>query len=375
MTVRTEVLSLQNEIGDLPARWNCLWERCRSAPAGCRAEQVLLFNRFFAPRARHLAITAWNGTRLAGVLPLNVARGRAWLKTASTPSNEWSQCGQMLVDPMEDPGGVIDAIGRGIGQLGVAALWMDWTCIDDRLARRLRSHARQQGWGVQSKASFEVGLIRLPESRAAWLESLSKNRRKKMRQELRELESAGPVELEVCSGMNSGELAERMEAAMAIEMQSWKGPAGSAIACNSLTREYFFRWAELLCQNGMLRLFFLRLNGERIAFDLGSLAHGTYVAQKVSFLESHARFSPGQALNGMVIGHLIDSGEARVVDTVGPMNDANQRWCNDTVRKGRMIVAPGSWIRNPPGRSLLTLMNMRSAMTGGPGAGLSSQSS
>ena len=101
-----------------------------------------------------------------------------------------------------------------------------------------------------------------------------------------------------------------------------------------------------------------------MAFDLGLLHQGYYRALKVSFRQPWAHLSPGHVLNQLVLRHFIDSGEASVVDTVGPLNDANRRWSNDSYSMGRLVLAPGTWFSNTAGKSLVSLLNVHAAWRG-----------
>jgi hypothetical protein len=74
--------------------------------------------------------------------------------------------------------------------------------------------------------------------------------------------------------------------------------------------------------------------------------------------------SPGHVLNQLVFQHFIADGRVKIMDTVGPMNDANRRWSNDSYRMGRLILAPGTWANNVTGRSLVSLLNARAAWAG-----------
>jgi|GEM_PF-5546469 len=360
--MKTEILRGNDELVSIADDWNRLWADCRCSSANARAEIVTLFNQSFATGSRHCAITVHEGDRLVGLLPVNLQRNHGWMRTAVMPGNEWSQCGRLLLHPEADTKTACEAIADGLNKLRATSIWLDLINIDDRSWQSLLSSGKRMGWGIQLKERFAVGTVRLPDTWDEFLQSLSKNRRKRMKQEMRLLQDQGEVQFEECRGMNSDQLREAVQEAMEIELRSWKGETGSAVASNPQIRVYFNEWAMRLNGAGHLRLFFLKLNNQRIAFDLGTVANGTYGSQKISFVQEFARVSPGQILNGMVIRELIDVDHVHQIDTVGPMNEANQRWSNDQYRCGRIVMAPGSWLSNAPGRTVVTLLNARSVL-------------
>lgn len=362
--MKIEIVETPAAIGSLASEWNRLWNESRCPSVYCRAEMVRLFQQHFAPQSRLVAVTLRRENHLLALVPLLVARERGWMKTARFPVNEWSQAGRILAIPREDPAEVSRHLAEGMERMGMGHFWLDWTGIDDRPIRALKSAARQRGWRVQVKPRFSIGLIRLPETHAGFLEQLSKNRRKKIRQQLRDLEQAGPTELEEASAMDGDELQSAFEEALQIELQGWKGRSGSAIASHPAICEYFRESVRLLRSAGLLRLFFLRHRGQRIAFDFGGLAHGVYSSQKISFRESHAAYSPGQVLTGWIIRHLVETRQARLIDTVGPITEATRSWCNDEVRSGRVVMAPGKWLHNPAGHTFVSLLQFGSALRG-----------
>jgi hypothetical protein len=205
---------------------------------------------------------------------------------------------------------------------------------------------------------------------ASFEKELSRNSRKRVRGEWKQIHSAGKVEFEIFSGGDAEGCEQAVNTALEIELHSWKGKQQSAIACNPSARAFYTAAAQLLNRSGHLRIFLLKLDGRAIAFDFGELAGSNYRSIKVSYDDQYSSLSPGHVLNQFVLRHLIESGCAKTADTVGPMNQANQRWSNDGYFVGRLVIAPGSWISNPPGRSLISLLRAKNAWSGTDSSGV-----
>ncbi len=363
--MKTEILRSNDELTAIAGEWNQLWESSQCTRASSRAESLVNFNETFTPTARPCFVVVRDGAnQMVAGLPVNIVRRPAWIRSAEFPGNEWSQCGRILVDQGCEGTEVTTALIDAIRQIRVGNVWMDWMNLEVPQLNLLAHGARQAGWSVQMKERFVVGVTRLPNSWEDYEQSFSKNSRRKLRTELKAMQKLGDVQLEIHQSIAKDELHKLIDAAIKIEMQSWKGADGTAMGCDPKITGFFHRWAEAANAAGLLRLFFLKLDGQRIAFDLGAVSHGVYASQKISYLPEFARSSPGHVLNGLVNRHFIETGSADSIDTVGPMNAANQRWSNDSYRCGRLVMAPGSWLSNTTGRSVVTLLNAKSAMRG-----------
>lgn len=363
--MQVEILRFTDGAFPQAAHWNQLLSNSLYANALSRTEVLTSFRARFAPKKQLVAVVARQSDgRLVAGLPLLMNSDRLFMTTAASVSNEWSQCGQLLVDRETNPRFALDCLLDGLAQLNVHSLWLDWVPDDRPEWQLLIDLAQNRGWGCQSNKKFQVGITRLP---ASWNEfelSLSKNSRKRVRAELKRLNEAGSLRLQVVSDYSPIELESALQTALGIELRSWKGRSGSAIACQAAVQSYFLDACLALHSTGNLRLFLLRLNDQAIAFDLGDQFRDTYRSWKVSYLPDFASYSPGHVLNQLVIKHFIQEASIKVCDSVGPMTDANRRWSNDEYRLGRVVLAPGSWLSNAAGRSLVSTLKLRAAIRG-----------
>lgn len=360
-----EVYRDHQAINQVRRQWNQLALASGVEIASHQLEVLEDFRKCFAPERELvlIAVRDQNG-QLVGGLPLLTATGRL-MSGYQTVSNEWFQVPQPLIAKDVDLLPIAQQLVAGLKSMTASRFVLDWIAIDDPIWQAILSVAQHLDWAIQCKARFEVGITHLPSSWHDFEMSLSKNCRKRCRSEWKQMSQAGQVRLQVVDTDTAETLEESFETALQIELESWKGKQGSAITCQRHSKEFYFQWASLLRQCGALRLFLLRLNDQAIAFDMGLVEGDRYRSVKVSYKESHASFSPGHVLNQLVFQHFITNSQVKIIDTVGPMNDANRRWSNDCYRMGRMIIAPGTWATNVAGRSLVSLLNVRAAWMGG----------
>jgi len=345
------------------AEWNELLNNSRYGTAVCRTEVMASFQANFAPAKQLAAVVVRDtqGSLVAGLPLIFDASSRLFSSVASV-SNEWCQCGQLLLAKHAEPRSVLSSMLDGLSQLRAHSFWLDWIPDHRPEWQLIIQLAQQRGWGCQTKSKFEVGVTQLPSSWSDFENSLSRNARKRARSELKKLSQDGNLRLEIASDCSPVEMERALQNAFEIEMRSWKGHSGTAIACHANVRAFYLEMALALHSTGNFRLFLLRWNDQPIAFDLGEQFLNSYRSWKVSFLPEFANYSPGHVLNQLVLRHFIEETSIEVCDSVGPMTEAIQRWTNDHYRLGRMVLAPGSWISNVPGRSLVSTLALREAM-------------
>ena len=343
--------------------WDDLLKRCKEETAACQAEVLMSFQSNFAPDSQLLAVVARkaSGELVAG-MPLLVNSGKRLFASATSVANEWCQCGQLLVSPDSDQRSALVTILDELSRLRLSSLWLDWTAYERPQWREFLFLAEQRGWGCQINQKFDVGITRLPESWADFEMSLSKNCRKRTRSELKRLSQQGTLRLEVVVGSQPGELASNLREAFDIEQRGWKGKSGSAIVSRPHVRTFFLNSAQSINKTGQFRLFLLRLNDQAIAFDLGEEIGSLYRSWKISYLPEFADYSPGHVLNQLVIRHFIENTSIKICDSVGPLTAAIRRWSNDQYRLGRIVIAPGTWLSNPSGHSVVQCLRTRAAV-------------
>jgi CelD/BcsL family acetyltransferase involved in cellulose biosynthesis len=115
-----------------------------------------------------------------------------------------------------------------------------------------------------------------------------------------------------------------------LERQGWKGLRGTAIAQETGTWGFYTELARAAAYGKYLSLFFLRLNGEPVAFQFGLTGAGRYFLLKPAYAEAFGQCSPGQLLMQAVLRDSVRRG-LNEVDFLGP----NMPWKEDWAERFR----------------------------------------
>lgn len=203
------------------------------------------------------------------------------------------------------------------------------------LAAEARSAAAQSGCRVLTRPLLRTPVLEVEGEWEAHLARLSSRFRKELRRHRRRLEEMGAVEFEVAQGADG--IAERMQELLSVEGSGWKQEARTAIISSPRTRRFYEELAGWASERGMLRLFFLRLDGEAIAVDFALEAGGVRYMLKGGFDARYASVAPGILLLEAGLAHAFEAGLDRV-ELGGGADPYKLRWTR-TVRERRLVQA------------------------------------
>lgn len=145
---------------------------------------------------------------------------------------------------------------------------------------------------------------------AAYESQLSRNLLVDLRRSRERLERRGKVSVEIAGGRER--LEESLREAFAVEASGWKGRGGTAIQSRSETRRFYTDVARWSAARGLLRLFFLRLDGHPLAMLYALEQTGTCHLLKGGYDPRYRRFSPGKLLMRGVVAHCFEAGLSRL---------------------------------------------------------------
>jgi CelD/BcsL family acetyltransferase involved in cellulose biosynthesis len=183
--------------------------------------------------------------------------------------------------------------------------------------------AQRARYPVGTWESMRSPFMSLPDAFASLESGLSPKFRGNLRRRRRRLEGSGRVTLERVSG---GPALERaLEEGFRLERQGWKGNAGTAMSQDSSTRGFYSELAKAAAQRGQLACYFLRLNGEPIAFHYALELRNRYFLLKPAYLERLKEFGPGHLLVNEVLKDCIERG-VKEFDFLGPDMSWKQEW-------------------------------------------------
>ena len=132
-------------------------------------------------------------------------------------------------------------------------------------------------------------------SRAPWFEvqGIEQRIHRRFRGDMRRLErQLGGVELERVTAFDRAALRE----VLVLEASSWKGRAGTAIACEARLVAFYAAIARVFARRGQLTIAFLRARGRRIAGCFALEDAETFHLLKIAHDPEYAHYGPGQLL-------------------------------------------------------------------------------
>jgi CelD/BcsL family acetyltransferase involved in cellulose biosynthesis len=182
--------------------------------------------------------------------------------------------------------------------------------------------------------------LALPESYEAWAAQM-KRTLKPLRRRRRRLEERGQVRIDRVRGAAS--LAQALREGFALESRGWKGERGTAILQDERTVAFYTELMELGAERGWLDLYFLRLDDQPIAFQMGLRVDKRYLAMKPAYDEAFHEFSPGQLLMEELVGQCARDGLTEV-DLLGDESVAKRLWTDRTRAHGWLFVYRRSWM-------------------------------
>lgn len=124
---------------------------------------------------------------------------------------------------------------------------------------------------------------------------LSSRRRSDIRRARRRADAMGEVTIEIVAPTPE-EAPALLAEAIAIEAQSWKAAAGTALASDPMRRLFFERYAVAAAADGTLRLAFLRIGGVGAAMQIAVECGRRFWLLKIGYDERFGKASPGNLL-------------------------------------------------------------------------------
>jgi CelD/BcsL family acetyltransferase involved in cellulose biosynthesis len=315
--------------------WNALVEATRCEPFH-RHEFIRIWIDNFAPRGRlRVLLTQDPSGSLTGALPLLEERGRILgfpVRQLSAPANVHS-CRFDLI--AKEPESTARAL---LAHLAADRSW-DVLQLPDvpegGNAWALFREAERLGFPVVAWESMRSPYIPLPPSIEELERALSAKFRSNLRRRRRKLEALGGVSVERVEG--ALEVERKLEEGLLLEQAGWKGQSGTAIGQDPRARGFYSELARSAAHGGYLSLFFLRLEGQPVAFQYALSSRERYFLLKPSYLERLGDCSPGQLLVEEVLRDCIGRGMTEF-DFLGPNMVWKQDWTKHERRHTWLLV-------------------------------------
>jgi CelD/BcsL family acetyltransferase involved in cellulose biosynthesis len=242
-------------------------------------------------------LTTETNRRLTGVLPY--VRTAAVVRSAT---NAHTPASGLLV---EDEIAARDLAGRLFSLGGRISLGY----LDDASASIFRDAARDTGRLVITRPLAYRLFLELEGPWESFEGGLPARLVRDVRRRRRKLEELGEVTLEIADG--SERLEELLAEGLRLEASGWKAAEGTAIVSAQDTQRFYESIARWSAEHGWLRLFFLRVGGRPIAFQLALQHDRTHYFLKGGYDPDDSAYSPGKLLLHATLAHALESGLRR----------------------------------------------------------------
>lgn len=166
-------------------------------------------------------------------------------------------------------------------------------------------------------------------------------RRSDFRRAARRAACFGDVEFEIHAPTTELELQRLLREAYAVEAESWKVDAGTALTTDETQGNFFAHFANAALSERILRIAFMRINGKAAAMQIATEWHMRFWLLKISYDKAYARCSPGQLLMRHTLQHATRDGLLSY-ELMGIMDDWTRQWASEQRRYVRVRAVPFS---------------------------------
>ena len=336
------------------ADWDDLWWRSETALPTARAET--LWPNGSSNSGRGPASTCWSVAderQWIAALPLVSCRVGWLIPAGGLPSNPWTPCGELLLDPAADADAALDVLLAAAGELPWQLLWLNEALPETPRWQALLRACDRAGMAAAYHQRFRVGRVEIDRRLGHLPEAVAQDPPPR----------DGPGRhgdwraKATCSTRCDRAFEHPRSSPGFARHSKWKIAAGRARPARRCSARpgmfrFFLRQAEQLARWGQLETAALRLDGRMLAFIYGFRAKGVYFAHKISYDPRLAAFSPGQLLFYHVLEQLHSDGEARALGLHGsaepvalPLAAGNVRRSVAWPSRPRRLAGPSGHVR------------------------------
>jgi len=277
-------------------------------------------------------------THLSGIVPIiRTARGVRSPTNSETPyfsflaSDRSSQ--KELIESMMSIGSRID---------------LSYVDPKDDAIHVLLSIAGDRGYTVMQQPIQQSAFISTSGSWDEYLAGLDKKHRHEIRRLGRRMHAAGQVDLQIYDGTSN--LDELLAQGMQLERSGWKSEYGTSIVDQPDALRFYTSVAHWAASMGWLRLAFLKLDGQSIAFDFCLEANRAMYPLKIGYDTNFSQLSPGFVMRSMMIQRCFE-GENETYEFGGGTEGERNRWKLKWTSKVRQRIRIRTFAPNLLGRA------------------------
>ncbi len=251
-------------------------------------------------RGEPTALTVWAGETLVAMLLLQVTR-RFGIGFASPIGTGTPSYLGVLIDLERSD--AIETLADLVIKRSLSVFLTNDLSSDDSATHSLMAELQRRGFGYRRAERNTCRCIELGCSYHEYLQSTKTGRRRrKLRNEIRQLERVGDIEVQRFSG---DEVSPRvLERVALIQKESWLNRRGAA----TLGDPFHQRLLSQLAHADLARAWIMTIDGEDAAFVLGMEAHRRLQYAWTAFKLKFEKHSVGKILTGRVIQDACEDG-------------------------------------------------------------------
>lgn len=268
------------------------------------------------PMQGHAFSSALSNTLLAGshIEVFFVDRGGelAALLTLCREESRFARWTMIGAHEVSEPSDALCRDPEAAGLLAAAivrdgrAIEADRLPAGSQLIPALRSALRGKGF-MAVRPAIPTPTIALCERWKDPASRFNSGRRSDFRRAARRAAEFGQVSFEILSPERD-EFDALFDEAIGVELRSWKGEAGTAIAVDGAKESCFRHFFRSACEEGTFRIAFMRIDGQAVAMQMALESLDRYWLFKIGFDERFERCSPGTLLMLHTLGWAANRG-------------------------------------------------------------------
>jgi CelD/BcsL family acetyltransferase involved in cellulose biosynthesis len=199
----------------------------------------------------------------------------------------------------------LNALAQALKKLG-QAINLERVPSDSPIVAALQQAYQRSGWVHISSSGF-CPYIPLSTAWTTPEQQFNSGRRSDFRRARKHAQKLGEVTYEILAP-TPAEVESLLAEAYQVESKSWKGKIGSALALDRNIGDFYRQYTLKASQQGILRLCFLRIDGQAIAMQIAVEYDSRFWLLKVGYDENFARCSAGNLLMLHTVKYAAESG-------------------------------------------------------------------
>jgi CelD/BcsL family acetyltransferase involved in cellulose biosynthesis len=287
-------------------------------------------------------LTVHDGPEMLGVLPMHAGRSQRFLlptRDLQLMANGHSPYADMVAKSGHERT-VRDALATYLRQNA-----LDWHAAvlpeiaGDATLATLPHCMDDSRCGIQHQRS--APFIPLQDSWDVYRNRLSKRFVKVLRNNHNRVTRDATTEIELLE--TTEDILAGLDDAFAIGEKSWQGESGSAIGSNAANRNFYRELVRVFAPRQQVRLWFLKRNGDRVAFELHMREGGVEFGLKTGFDRAFEKIGIGTFLDQSILERLFADRTLHEYDLLGDFDFYKQRWTTQARPYYRVTLYGGNW--------------------------------